>query len=91
MTSVTIPEIDLKEAFLKTRLSGLWRLLKGYRFVYLIATICIGFAAMSRAGTYMLLQRFIDNLINPSETMTHASSAPPSPMTPSLTPVILYE
>ncbi|MFN2236876.1 MAG: ABC transporter ATP-binding protein [Anaerolineales bacterium] len=67
MTSVTIPEIDLKEAFQKTRLSGLWRLLKGYRFIYLIATLCIGIAAMSRAGTYMLLQRFVDSLINPSE------------------------
>ena len=67
MTSVTIPEIDLKEAFQKTRLSGLWRLLKGYRFIYLIATVCIGIAAMSRAGTYMLLQRFVDSLINPSE------------------------
>jgi ATP-binding cassette subfamily B protein len=67
LTSAAIPEIDLKEAFMKTRLSGLWRLLKGYRFVYLIATICIGIAAMSRAGTYLLLQRFVDNLINPSE------------------------
>jgi len=67
LTIVTIPKIDLKEAFTKARLTGLWRLLKGYRFAYLIATICIGIAAMSRAGTYLLLQRFIDNLITPSD------------------------
>lgn len=62
MTTVNIPQIDLKEAFTKKRLTGLWRLLKGYRGTYLVATISIGIAAMSRAGTYMLLQEFIDSL-----------------------------
>ena len=66
MTTVNIPQINLQEAFTKKRLTGLWRLLKGYRAAYLIATISIGIAAMSRAGTYLLLQKFVDGLTGES-------------------------
>jgi ATP-binding cassette subfamily B protein len=40
--------------------------MRGYRTAYLIATISIGIAAMSRAGTYLLLQQFIDGLTGES-------------------------
>ncbi len=66
MTVLNIPLINLQEAFTKKRLTGLWRLLRGYRMAYLIATICIGIAAMSRAGTYLLLQKFVDSLTGES-------------------------
>jgi len=66
LTTVNIPQTNLQEAFTKKRLTGLWRLLKGYRTAYLIATISIGIAAMSRAGTYMLLQKFVDGLTGES-------------------------
>jgi ATP-binding cassette subfamily B protein len=67
LTTVIIPETNLKETFTEKRLTGLWRLLYGYRWAYLVATISVGVAALSRAGTYMLLQRFIDNLTAESE------------------------
>ena len=63
MTAVTIPNIDMKAAFTEKRLTGLWRLLRGYRLAYLWATLSLGVAASSRAGTYLLLQKFIDSLM----------------------------
>ena len=62
MNPIKIPPIDLQRAFTKNRLIGLWNLLKGYRFVYLIATVSIGVSAVARVGTYTLLQRFVDTL-----------------------------
>ncbi len=62
MTAISLPEINFKETFAKKRLAGLWRLLKGYRLIYLLATLSLGVAATSRAGTYLLLQKFVDNL-----------------------------
>jgi ATP-binding cassette subfamily B protein len=62
LNPIKIPPIDLQRAFTKNRLIGLWNLLKGYRFVYLIATVSIGVSAVARVGTYTLLQRFVDTL-----------------------------
>jgi len=62
LTAIPLPEIDFRETFSKKRLTGLWRLLKGYRLAYLFATLSLGVAASSRAGTYLLLEKFVDNL-----------------------------
>ena len=62
LKSIDIPPIDLQRAFTTNRLLGLWNLLKGYRFIYLVATFSIGAAAVARVGTYKLLQHFADTL-----------------------------
>ncbi len=52
---------DLRKALAKNRLVGLWRLMSGYQWHYLFATICLGIAAMAKTTTYLLLRYFADN------------------------------
>jgi len=59
-----LTNINVRDSFTKNQIKGLWRLLKGYRVAYLFATISLGVSASSRAGTYLLLQKFVDSLIN---------------------------
>lgn len=42
-------------------LTGLWRLMSGYRLKYLAATASLGFSALAKTATYMLLRYFIDS------------------------------
>jgi len=57
-------QFDLKTAQLaKYRLSGIWRMMTGYRLVYLAAAISLGVAAISKTGTYLLLRHFADNVL----------------------------
>jgi len=59
-----LTNINVRDSFTKNQIKGLWRLLKGYRVAYLFATISLGVSASSRAGTYLLLQKFVDSLTN---------------------------
>ena len=52
---------DLRKALAKNRLVGLWRLMSGYQWHYLFATVCLGIAAMAKTTTYLLLRYFADN------------------------------
>jgi ATP-binding cassette subfamily B protein len=55
---------DLQRAMLAdNRIVGLWRMLKGYRSVYLIALLAVGLATLARTSTYMLLRYLIDNVL----------------------------
>lgn len=56
---------DLKNTISKNRLLGLWRMLTGYRWLYLIATITVGISALSKTATYLLLRYFIDDILTP--------------------------
>ncbi len=51
---------DIKKANTKNRLLGLWRIISGYQFIYVIATLSLGIAALSKTATYILLKNFID-------------------------------
>ncbi|MBI9048217.1 MAG: ABC transporter ATP-binding protein [Anaerolineaceae bacterium] len=51
---------DMKNAISKNRLVGLWRLITGYQMRYSIATLSLGFAALSKTATYLLLKNFVD-------------------------------
>lgn len=55
---------DLKNAIHANRLVGLWRLMSGYHAEYLAATILVGLAALAKTLTYILLQYFVDDLLN---------------------------
>jgi len=52
---------DLKRAIHKNRLVGLWRLMNGFEWKYVIATLSLGIAAIAKTTTYLLLRFFVDN------------------------------
>lgn len=60
--SVIATEFELRELSDENRLVALWRLMTGFRAIYLLATFCLGLAALMKTGTYLLLKRFIDGL-----------------------------
>ncbi len=55
--------IDLKNTAAKRKLTGLWRLMRGYHGIYLTAIISVGLAALSRTGLYVLLGKFVDEIL----------------------------
>ena len=56
---------DLKKAVSANRLLGLWRLMSGYHTEYIVATLFVGLAALSKTLTYLLLQFFVDKFLIP--------------------------
>ena len=54
---------DLQETLADRRLIGLWRLMRGYRLIFFIATMSIGVAALARAATYLLLGKYVDEIL----------------------------
>ncbi len=59
---------DLHPIITERRLIGLWRLLRGYRGLYLIASLCLGLGTLARTGTYLWLREFIDGVLPSSPT-----------------------
>jgi ATP-binding cassette subfamily B protein len=57
------PPLDLKQSLSKNRLLGLWRMLAGFRWIYLAAMISLAVATAGRSLTYMLLQYFVDDVL----------------------------
>lgn len=57
----SILQYDLKQAVSPNRLVGLWRLMHGFYWKYLGATISLAIAAVAKTSTYMLLRFFVDN------------------------------
>ena len=57
------PDYNLINAVSENRLLGLWRMMTGYRRIYLAATIGLGIAALSKTATYLLLRYFIDDIL----------------------------
>jgi ATP-binding cassette subfamily B protein len=55
-------EYDMRGISGENRLLALWRLMTGFRRIYLLANFCLGLAALMKTGTYLLLKRFIDGL-----------------------------
>ncbi|MGD2161749.1 MAG: ABC transporter ATP-binding protein [Anaerolineales bacterium] len=54
---------DLSTVLTKNRLIGLWRLIKGYRLIYLFASISLGVSTLARTGMYLWLRRFLDQIL----------------------------
>ncbi len=59
---------NLKETVAENKFVGLWRLLKGYQLIYVIALLGIGLAALAQTGIYFFLGYFVDTIL-PSENM----------------------
>ena len=58
-----VSDMDLQETLADRRIVGLWRLMRGYRLIFLIATMSIGVAALARAATYLLLGKYVDEIL----------------------------
>ena len=56
-------DLDLKKTISKNKLVGLWRLMKGYQWIYLGAIAALAVATVARTQIYLVLQRFIDNVV----------------------------
>jgi ATP-binding cassette subfamily B protein len=63
MASPNDSSLDLKRTLSKNRLLGLWRMMTGFRLAYVVATICVGIAATSRTGTFLLLRTLVDDVL----------------------------
>ena len=56
-------DMDLKEALNEKRFVGIWKLLKGYQWLYTAAILGVGISAIARTGTYLLLGYYIDEVL----------------------------
>ncbi len=65
---MTMETFNLKETVVENKFVGLWRLLKGYQFIYVIAIMSIGVAALAQTGIYYFLGYFVDTIL-PAENM----------------------
>jgi ATP-binding cassette subfamily B protein len=54
---------DIRSTISENKLKSLWHLMRGYKKIYLVAALCLGFAAAFRSATYLILGKFIDALI----------------------------
>ncbi len=57
-------EFDIRKAASSQRLKSLWNIMRGYRKIYLLATLSLGIAAAARSVTYLLLGHFADQLLS---------------------------
>lgn len=60
-TLPSLQDYDLKQSISANRLRGLWRLMTGFRLKYSGSVVSIGFAALAKTLTYMLLRYFVDS------------------------------
>ena len=64
-------DMNLQEVVTKKRFVGIWRLSRGYRWIYLGAILGVGIAALARTGTYLLLGYYVDEvLVNDTSQFT---------------------
>src|SRR5690606_33506064 len=55
---------DLKPVAQSGRLTGLWRLMRGFRLPYLGAGLSLGVATIARTSSLLLIQYFVDRYLN---------------------------
>jgi len=60
---MSVPLFRRDDIVAPKRITGLWRMMKGFRLLYLGATLGVGLAALSRSGVYLLLRHFIDDVL----------------------------
>lgn len=60
---MSIETFDLKETVVENKFVGLWRLLKGYQLVYVVAIVSVGVAALAQTGIYYFLGYFVDEIL----------------------------
>ncbi len=61
--STLYPPLDLKTTLADNRLTGLWRLMTGFRWLYLGAIISLMIGTGAKSLSYLLLRYFIDDAL----------------------------
>ena len=61
---------DFQHIVTDNRLLGLLRMMRGYRFIYLVAIISLAIASLARTAIYLWLQYFIDYVLPSTPTST---------------------
>jgi len=56
-------EAEMQTILAGGRLRSLWRMLTGFRWIYLVAVVSVGLAALARTGAYYLLRYFVDDVL----------------------------
>lgn len=56
-------DYDLRNILHKRKLIGIFRIMKGYEFKYIVATIAISLSSMARTSQYFILKYFIDDYL----------------------------
>lgn len=56
-------DYDLKETITDNKIRSLWRMMTGYRLIYLFAIITVGLAALMHTATYRILGEYVDNAL----------------------------
>ncbi|MFN8412599.1 MAG: ABC transporter ATP-binding protein [Anaerolineales bacterium] len=54
---------DFRNSLDENRLKGLWKMMRDYRFSYIIATIALAISALAKTYTYLLLRFFADDVL----------------------------
>jgi len=67
-SSASATEYDLKKAIRSNRLAGLWNMMAGFRWPYVMATTGLALAAASRAVSSFLLRYFVDVVLTQGQT-----------------------
>jgi len=74
--TVSIPMYDFRHAITtsKTRVVGLLKMMSGYQWYYVGAIISLVLAAIGRAGGFLLIGWFIDDLLRPLPQFTNMTA-----------------
>jgi ATP-binding cassette subfamily B protein len=56
-------QIDLQETASDNRLLGLWKMMRGYRLIYLGAVLALALAAVLKTSSYFLLAYLVDDVL----------------------------
>lgn len=62
-TTETDQLYDLKHAITDNRITGLWRLMHGFRMSYIGANVSLAISATFKTVTFLILRYFVDNVI----------------------------
>ncbi len=54
-------DYDLKQTIVTHRAKGMWRMMTGYRWLYLAAALSAGLAALAQTSVFLVLRYYIDN------------------------------
>jgi ATP-binding cassette, subfamily B, bacterial len=65
-----ISNFDVSTTLSENRIKGIWKLLSGFRIIYLAAVTCLGIAAVAKTLTTLLLRYFVDNVLGQSLYIT---------------------
>ena len=61
--SVMDSKIDLRSLSSARSIYGLWRMMSGFKLVFLGAVLSLGIAAMARTATFLFLRFFVDRVL----------------------------